>query len=163
MWAKSRGVLTRSHYLWKHEPCFYGWRRGMQPEKDRRPPNSETTVWEIAGEQDGIHPTQKPLAIFERPIEWHTRPGEVVLEPFSGSGTQIIAAEKLARRCRAVELSPAFVDVAVKRWEQATDQQAVLDGDGRSFAEVSDERLAEVVAPELDSKETHGTGQPPDA
>ncbi|MBK9386086.1 MAG: ParB N-terminal domain-containing protein [Planctomycetes bacterium] len=89
------------------------------------------------------HNTQKPVAIFERPIEWHTRPGEVVLEPFSGSGTQIIAAEKLARRCRAMELSPPFVDAAVQRWQKATGKKAVLEGDGRSFDEIAAERVKE--------------------
>jgi DNA modification methylase len=118
----------------------------MQPEKDRRPPPSERTVWEIAGESDGIHPTQKALAIFEKPISFHTKPGEVVLEPFSGSGTQIIAAEKLARRCRAMELSPPFVDAAVQRWQKATGKQAVLDGDGRTFAEIAAERGVEIRA-----------------
>jgi DNA modification methylase len=146
VWSKTRGVLTRSHFLWKHEPAFYGWRKGMQPERDRRPPPSETTIWEIdqAGEDaKGLHPTMKPVAIFERPISWHTRPGEVVLEPFSGSGTQIIAAEKLARRCRATELSPPFVDAAVLRWQKATGKKAILDGDGRSFDDIAAERVKE--------------------
>ena len=73
-------------------------------------------------------PDEKALALFERPIRWHTRPREICLEPFSGSGTQIIAAEKLGRRCRAIEISPAFVDVAVRRWEGATGRKAMLDG-----------------------------------
>lgn len=142
IWVKERGVLTRSHMLWRHEPAFYGWRKGMMPEKDRRPPTNATTVWEISqqGESDGSHPTIKPLEIFLRPIEWHTKPGEVVLEPFSGSGTQIIAAERLARRCRAMELSPAFVDVAVTRWQGATGKQAVLDGAELTFEQVAADR-----------------------
>jgi DNA modification methylase len=88
------------------------------------------------------HPTQKPLRLFEIPMEQHTRCGEVVLEPFSGSGSQLVAAERLRRRCRAMEISPAFVDVAVRRWEQATGKQAVLDGDGRTFAEIAAERAS---------------------
>jgi len=75
-------------------------------------------------------------------MEQHTRGGEVVLEPFSGSGSQLIAAERLRRRCRAMEISPAFVDVAVRRWEQATGKQAVLNGDGRTFAEIAGERAS---------------------
>lgn len=75
-------------------------------------------------------------------MEQHTRRGEVVLEPFSGSGSQLVAAERLRRRCRAMEISPAFVDVAVRRWEQATGKQAVLDGDGRTFAEIAEERAS---------------------
>lgn len=146
IWSKTRGVLTRSHYLWSHEPAFYGWRKGMQPEKDRRPPPSERTVWEIAQPDEGgsIHPTSKPLAIFERPIEFHTRPGEVILEPFNGSGSQLIAAERLHRKCRSMELSPAFVDAALRRWEKATGRAATLDGDGRTFAEIAAERGVEV-------------------
>ena len=65
---------------------------------------------------------------------------EIVLEPFSGSGSQLIAAERLARRCRAMEISPAFVDVAVRRWEQATGKQAVLDGCEKTFTEIAEER-----------------------
>ena len=150
IWAKARGVLTHSHYLWSHEPCFYGWREGSMPESDRRPDASDRTVWEIdqQGQNDGIHPTQKPLEIFERPIRYHTRRGEIVLEPFSGSGTQIIAAERHGRRCFAMELSPAFVDAAVLRWERATGQQATLDGAGRSFAEIAAERLEPAGDPE---------------
>jgi DNA modification methylase len=80
------------------------------------------------------------LEIFERPIRYHTRPGEIVLEPFNGSGSQLIAAERLGRKCRSMELSPAFVDAAILRWEKATGRQATLDGDGRTFAEISKER-----------------------
>lgn len=148
IWSKPRGVLTRSHFLWSHEPAFYGWREGYMPEKDRRPATTATTVWEIdqADEPKGLHPTIKPLEIFERPIAWHTRPGEVVLEPFSGSGTQIIAAEKLGRRCYALELSPAFVDVAVLRWQKATGKVAQLEGSQQSFADVAAQRGKAVAA-----------------
>lgn len=147
IWVKSRGVLTRSHYLWKHEPCFYGWPRGKMPEKSRRPATDATSTWNIdqKGTSDGSHPTMKPVEVFERPIAYHTRPGEVVLEPFSGSGTQIIAAERLSRKCRAMELSPVFVDVAVKRWQAFTGEAAVLDGDGRTFEEVAAERRGAVA------------------
>jgi len=115
--------------MWQHEPCFYGWIQGRPPAL--RPPVSGecSTVWTIDGEQDGIHPTQKPVAIFERPITYHTRSGDVVYEPFSGSGSQIIAAERLGRRCFAMELAPEFVDVEVARWERFTGRKAVkVDG-----------------------------------
>lgn len=126
VWVKSRGVLTRSDLMWQHESCLFGWFQGDRPETARRAPKNASTVWTIsqAGEQDGIHPTQKPVEIFHRPIEWHTRPGEVVYEPFSGSGTQIIAAERLGRRCFAMELSPAFVQVAIQRWQAFTGREA---------------------------------------
>jgi DNA modification methylase len=142
-WVKTRGVLTYSHFLWRSEPCLYGWVEGKQPDKDRRPPPSETNVWEI-GQPDeggrGIHPTCKPLEVFERPISYHTKPGEICLEPFSGSGSQLIAAHKLNRRCYAMELAPGFVDAAVLRWERATNKQARLEGSGKTFAQVATER-----------------------
>jgi DNA modification methylase len=73
-------------------------------------------------------------------MELHTKAGDIVLEPFCGSGSQIIAAEKLGRRCRAMEIQPAFVDVAVRRWEAATKGTATLDATGATFAEVAAER-----------------------
>jgi len=116
IWVKSRPILTRSHFMWQHEPCFYGWIEGKPPTK--RPPASGdcTSVWTIDGESDGIHPTQKPLEIFTRPIGYHTDAGALVYEPFSGSGSQLIAAAKTGRRCFAMELAPEFVDVARIRW-----------------------------------------------
>jgi DNA modification methylase len=127
IWVKTRGVLTRSHYMWQHEPCFYGWSEGKQPR--RKPPPNDTTVWHVSqqGEQDGIHPTQKPVELFRRPIQYHTRPGEVCYEPFLGSGTQLIAAEQLGRRCFAMELEPAYVDVAVQRWERFAGTKATKE------------------------------------
>jgi len=125
VWVKERGVLTRSHFMWQHEPCAYGWVKGNQP--SRRPPSAERSVWNIsqAGEQDGIHPTQKPVEVVRRPIEWHTSAGDLLYEPFSGSGTAIIAAEMMSRRCYAMELSPAFVQVAIERWQAFTGREAV--------------------------------------
>ncbi len=128
--------------MWQHEPCFYGWPQGSMPDKARKPVPNATTVWDVSqvGAQDGIHPTQKPTELFERPIEWHTRAGEICLEPFSGSGTQLIAAEKLGRRCFAMEQAAAYADAAVLRWQKATGKAAVLDGTSSTFAEVALER-----------------------
>jgi len=124
VWAKARGVLTRSHYMWSHEPCFYGWVEGTPPKL--KPPASERTVWNVdqVGEQSGIHPTQKPVELFVRPIEFHTRPGDVVYEPFSGSGTQLIAAERTGRVCYAMEMEPRYCDVARARWEAFSGEKA---------------------------------------
>ena len=146
VWVKARAVLTRSMFMWRHEPCFFGWVEGNMPPKSRRPPPNETTIWEIdqAGEDRPDHPTPKPLEVFRRPLQYHTRPGEIALEPFSGSGSQIIAAEQLGRRCFAMELSPAFVDVAVRRWEKATGKAAALEAGGRSFRDVAGERGVDV-------------------
>tara|TARA_R110002072_G_scaffold162687_1_gene314781 strand:+ start:4651 stop:4929 length:279 start_codon:yes stop_codon:yes gene_type:complete len=83
------------------------------------------------------HPTAKPVELFLRPIKKHTVPGDIVFEPFSGSGSQIIAAERSGRHCRAMEISPPFVDVAIKRWEKATGQDAILEGSNQTFDQVA--------------------------
>jgi len=144
MWLKPSSTFTYAYYRWAHEPCVFGWRQGHKPPHLLE--NTVTSVWEAdwEGKERVVgneHPTQKPLRLFEIPMEQHTKPGAIVLEPFSGSGSQLIAAEKLRRRCRAMEISPAFVDVAIRRWEKATGKQAVLDGSGQSFAVVSKERV----------------------
>ena len=145
-WHKSRPVLGRCWFMWDYEPCAVGWVEGRQPEAARRPPANTRAVWDVdqkEGVEEGlgsVHPTIKAVELIRRPIEWHTRPGELIYEPFSGSGTAIIAAEMTHRRCYAIELAPQFVDVAVIRWQNYTGRQATLDGDGRSFAEIAAER-----------------------
>jgi DNA modification methylase len=81
----------------------------------------------------------------KRPIENNSSPGQAVYEPFSGSGTTIIAAQMTGRACHAIELSPAYVDVAVLRWQAFTGEQAVLGSGGSSFTAVSASRLEEVL------------------
>jgi DNA modification methylase len=143
VWHKSRPVLGRVDFLLDYECAMYGWVKGMRPSRDRRPPANTTGVWEIScAIEDGRpeHPCPKPVSTVSRPITWHTKPGELIYEPFSGSGTAIIAAEQTGRRCYAIELSPAFVDVAVLRWQQFAGKEATLEGDGRSLAELAAER-----------------------
>jgi DNA modification methylase len=102
-----------------------------------------TTVWAIPHLKSCTgHGTEKPVECMKRPIENNSSPGQAVYEPFSGSGTTIIAAEMTGRVCHAIELNPAYVDVAVDRWQAFTGKEAVLDSSGRSFAEVKAERLA---------------------
>jgi DNA modification methylase len=93
-----------------------------------------------------LHPTMKPVALMERAITNSSRRGAVVLDPFGGSGSTLIACEKLERRGRLMELDPRYVDAAVQRWQQYTAEEAVLEEDGRSFAEISEERSREKVA-----------------
>lgn len=100
-----------------------------------------SSVWEVDWEGKARvvgneHPTQKPVELFARPMRKHTRPGAVVYEPFSGSGTQLIAAERLGRRCRAMEIQPVFVDVAIRRWQALTGKAATLEGTGQTWDEV---------------------------
>jgi DNA modification methylase len=146
IWHKSRPVLGRCWFMWDYEPCAVGWLEGRQPQPERRPPANTRAVWDVdqkEGIEEGlgsVHPTIKAVELIRRPIRWHTRPGELIYEPFSGSGTAIIAAEMTGRRCYALELAPAFVDVALLRWQRYSGKEATLEGDGRSFTEISAER-----------------------
>lgn len=117
IWAKDRPILTRSWYSWQHEPCFFGWVRPHQP--DRIAGDFLSSVWQIPTipvGQPTEHPTSKPMELFAIPMRQHTRRGDVCYEPFCGSGSQLIAAEKLGRRCYALEISPRYCDVIVRRW-----------------------------------------------
>ncbi|MBB4267610.1 DNA-methyltransferase [Roseospira visakhapatnamensis] len=142
IWVKDRGVLTRSHYLWKHEPCFMGWRRPHRPPKVAD--ETLASTWEMPGFAKADrpdHPTPKPLDAFGIPMRQHVERGGLCYEPFSGSGSQIMAGEANGRRVFAMEISPAYVDVAIERWQEATGREATLEGDGRTFAAVREERL----------------------
>ena len=135
VWAKDRLVLGRGHYHWQHEPCWYVVRKaaGGHWAGDRK----QTTLWQIASrgqDAETVHGTQKPVECMRRPIENNSSPGQAVYEPFCGSGTTLIAAEMTGRACHAIELSPAYVDVAVLRWQAFTGQQAVREGDGLPFS-----------------------------
>jgi DNA modification methylase len=150
VWVKSRPVLGRFVYMHQHEPCLFGWPKGHKPPVKTDYPEGEsqpTTVWDIpSSEVETLeHPTSKPVRIFTIPIEIHTQPGNVCYEPFSGSGSQIIAAERTGRRCFALELSPLFVDVAVRRWQAFTGEQATLEGDGREFDTLAEVRGREAA------------------
>jgi DNA modification methylase len=129
VWLKSRSVLTYSHFMWNYEPMMYGWRQGHMPKM--KPPADAKAVWEIGSAIEdgaaGIHPTQKPVETIKRPIAYHTKPGGLIYEPFSGSGTALIAAEETGRVCYAMEQSPQFVDVAVTRWERFTGKKAAVE------------------------------------
>lgn len=137
IWAKDRFALSRSDYHWQHEPCWYAVRNGRNGHY--RGGRSQSTRWDIPARDDsGVgHGTQKPVECMRRPIENNSKAGDAVYEPFSGSGTTIIAAEMTGRRCYAIELSPAYVDVAVRRWEAFAGETATLEGDGRAFAEIA--------------------------
>ena len=116
IWAKDRPILTRSWYMWQHEPCFFGWRKGKKPKRvaEDYPPS----VWQFPTQAPGEttdHPTQKPVELFAIPIRQHTVKGDLCYEPFAGSGTQFCAAEQLGRVCYGMEKSPPFVAVCLER------------------------------------------------
>jgi DNA modification methylase len=132
IWQKQHFALSRGDYHWGHEPAWYGVRGKGQWCGDRR----QTTVWEVAnlnpfggvGVADNAvtgHGTQKPVRLFEIPITNHTVAGDMLYDPFCGSGTAIIAAEKLGRACFAMEIDPQYVQAAVTRWEAFTGHNAV--------------------------------------
>jgi DNA modification methylase len=135
IWQKPSLVFGRGDYHWQHELCFYGWVRGNRP--PFYGPRNQTTLWTVGRETSKDHPTAKPVDLWKPPIENHTKPGEVMFEPFSGSGSQIISAEQTGRICCAMELSPNYVDVAVRRWQQFTGKRAVHAATGKSFDDIA--------------------------
>ncbi|HBO3862342.1 site-specific DNA-methyltransferase [Pseudomonas aeruginosa] len=129
IWAKNTFTLGRADYQRQYEPILYGWPEGAQRHwcGDR----DQGDVWNIKKPQkNDLHPTMKPVELVERAIRNSSRPGNVVLDPFGGSGTTLIAAEKSGRVARLIELDPKYVDVIVRRWEEFTGQQAIREADG---------------------------------
>ena len=128
IWKKSSFAISRGHYHWQHEPCWYAVRKGGSAKwaGDR----SQSTAWEIKNVVDKAdntdHGTQKPVECMARPIRNHGGTADDVYDPFLGSGTTLIAAEQLGRKCFGLEISPAYADVIVQRWEQLTGGKAVL-------------------------------------
>ena len=133
IWVKQHFAMGRGNYHWRHEPALYAVRHGARDvwKGDR----SQNTVWEVANlnpmgggrdveNPETAHGTQKPVKLYEIPLVNHTVRGEALYDPFCGTGTAIIAAEKLGRRCVALDLDPRYVQVAVTRWEQYTGQRA---------------------------------------
>ena len=147
IWKKEQFIFGRGDYHWRHELCFYGWRQGYRPPFYGE--RNQDTVWDVAWEEKRAavgHPTAKPIRLFAIPMRNHTRPGEICLEPFLGSGSQLIAAEQLHRRCYAIEIEPRYVEVALERWRALTGKEPTRDGDGATLSQVQAER-------ELDKKE----------
>jgi site-specific DNA-methyltransferase (adenine-specific) len=126
VWAKDNSMFSRQDYHWKHEPCLYGWKEGAAHSwhSDRK----QTTVLEFARpSRSDEHPTMKPVALFAYLVGNSSGKGQLVYDPFLGSGTTLIAAEQLGRKCYGMEISPAYCDVIVKRWETLTGRKAVRD------------------------------------
>jgi DNA modification methylase len=136
IWGKQHAVISRGHYHWQHEPCWYAVRKGTaaQWSGDRK----QTTLWAIANanafggdaKEDATgHGTQKPVECMARPMRNHGAKGDTVYDPFVGSGTSLIAAEQLERRCLAMDLTPTYVQMAIDRWEAFTGLKATKVGE----------------------------------
>jgi DNA modification methylase len=146
IWNKGRTVLTRTHYWYQHEPCWYVRKKNAAWYGKA---GENATIWDspspkfIMGgsdEEKFDHPTQKPVELMRRPLLNHTKRGEACYEPFLGSGTTLAAAEITERVCWGIELDPKYVDVVITRWQSLTGGKATLDGDGRTFEEIAQER-----------------------
>jgi DNA modification methylase len=146
IWGKDRFALSRGDYHWQHEPCWYAVREGKTGhwKGDRK----QSTLWNIAAREDAGfgHSTQKPVECMRRPIENNSEPGQLVYEPFCGSGTTIIAAEMTGRTCHALELDSLYVDIAVLRWQSFAASAALLEQTNETFDQVRDRRLRDAGA-----------------
>lgn len=132
VWRKQHFALSRGDYHWQHEPCWYAVRKGGTSKwcGDR----TQSTIWDIASlnpagrtEERVNHGTQKPIECMARPIRNHGGKEDDVYDPFLGSGTTLIAAEQLGRKCYGLEIDPAYCDVIVARWEKLTGRKAELE------------------------------------
>lgn len=141
IWVKPSLVLSQTDYQSRHEPCLYGWTEGAAHSwhSDRK----QTSVWEFGKESVAGHTTPKPVAMVSYAIENSSKRGGVVADFFGGSGSTLIGCEQTGRHGRLVEIDPKYCDVIVKRWQEFTGQHATLEGDGRTFDEIAEERIGE--------------------
>lgn len=124
IWNKNNFILGRQDYHWKHEPCLYGWKLGASHNwySDRK----QSTVLDFKKPlRNGLHPTMKPIDLFEYLIGNSTKEGDTVLDMFGGSGTTLLACERMNRRCLMMELDPKYCEVIIQRWEEETGRKAV--------------------------------------
>lgn len=133
VWVKDSLVLGHSEYHYRHEPILFGWLPGARHKNSDR---TRDTVWECPRPKSNReHPTMKPVELWARAIEDGSRVGEIVYDPFLGSGTTLLASEQLGRRCCGMEIDPKYCDVIVKRWQNATGKAAVLESSGIPFGD----------------------------
>ena len=130
IWNKDQMVFGRSDYHYKHEFIYYGWKPGAA----HRPPPDRTqvSVWDFdRPKKSELHPTMKPVELYEKMLNNSTAPNDIVLEPFGGSGTALIACAKTARCARVVEIAPRYCDVIRRRWTKYALSAGVDPGTGR--------------------------------
>jgi DNA modification methylase len=139
IWAKSTFTLGRSDYQRQYEPILYGWPNGMT--RHWCGARDQSDVWFISKPfRNDLHPTMKPCELIERAISNSSRTGNVVLDPFGGAGSTMIACENLSRQACLVEIDPRYVDRAVQRWQRYTNRPAHLAGSAKSFDQIESER-----------------------
>jgi DNA modification methylase len=141
IWAKHTFTLGRSDYQRQFEPILYGWREGTEHYWCGARDQGDVWFFDKPSRND-LHPTMKPVALVERAIRNSSKSRDIVLDPFGGSGTTMIAAERTGRRARLVELDPKYVDVTVRRWQAFAGAEANLDETGETLAEVTARRHA---------------------
>jgi DNA modification methylase len=140
IWAKNTFTMGRSDYQRQYEPILYGWKEGS--DHFWCGARDQGDVWFVKKPvSNDLHPTMRPVELVERAIRNSSKSRDTVLDPFGGSGSTLIACEKAGRQARLIELEPKYCDVIVRRWEEFSGKQAVLAGDGRSFADLAAERL----------------------
>ena len=128
VWVKNNHVLGRCDYHYKHEPILFGWVDGSHKFYGDA---SQFSTWEIdRPHKSDLHPTMKPVELYLRALSNSSKAGDIVAEPFCGSGTSLIACEQLGRKCRAIEISPGYVAVALQRFKDATGKTPTLKGHG---------------------------------
>jgi DNA modification methylase len=145
IWAKHTFTLGRADYQRQYEPILYGWKEGADHYWCGARDLGDVWFFDKPSRND-LHPTMKPVALVDRAIRNSSRPGDIVLDPFGGSGTTMIASERTARRARLVELDPIYVDVIVERWQAYTGNEARLEDIGQTFAEMAVARGADTAA-----------------
>lgn len=160
-WVKDVFVMGYSDYHWKHENLFYGWTPGAahHTPSDRK----QDTVWEVPRPKASkVHPTQKPVELVARSLLNSSDRGDLVLDPFGGSGTTLIACEKLDRRCRMAEIDPRYADVICRRYQELTGTHAVLASTGEivDFTQDFFEAQAEAMAQGKDEPLIEEFGEP---
>ena len=140
IWAKNTFALGRADYHQQFEAMLYGWKAGAQHYWCGA--RDQGNVWHFdKPARNDLHPTMKPVALVERAIRNSSKHRDTVLDPFGGSGTTMIAAERTGRRAVLLEIDPAYADVAVRRWQEATGEAAILDGEDRTFADIAAARV----------------------
>ena len=145
IWAKNTFTLGRADYQRQYEPILYGWKDGTDHYWCGARDQGDVWFFDKPVKND-LHPTMKPVALVERAIRNSSKSRDIVLDLFGGSGTTMIAAERAGRRARLVELDPRYVDVIVRRWQQQTGRQALMEADGRSFDEIAGDRAGRGVS-----------------